>query len=271
MTCVSKGLGLSADNLSWGPRGGAALVDGIGFTIAAGERLAIVGPNGAGKSTLLRLLYRAMRPRTGEVRLGGDNIWSIKPNLFAQKVAVVLQECPMAFPFSVRDVVLMGRIPWRRGMGHWTAEDRAVTRHSLEHLNLAGLAQRQFASLSGGEKQRVLIARALAQQPSLLILDEPSNHLDIRHQLEILNLLGGLGITVIATLHDINLAAGFATSAGVMRAGRMIACGAPDDVLSSATIADAFGVAATSHPASDGKRRFSFSIDQHGREGLRPE
>lgn len=268
MTCVSQGIDLSATELSWAPKGRRKMIDGISLSVAAGERLAIVGPNGAGKSTLLRLLYRAFRPKHGEVRLGGEDIWSIKPNLFAQQVAVVLQESTVAFPFSVRDVVLMGRIPWRRGLGQWSEEDRAVTQHALAHLDLAHLALRQFPSLSGGEKQRVLIARALAQKPRLLILDEPSNHLDIRHQLEILNLLTGLGITIIATLHDINLAAGFATRAGVMKDGRMIALGTPEQVFTRATISEAFAVTATSHPVADGTRQFSFSVDQHRGERL---
>jgi iron complex transport system ATP-binding protein len=262
MTCASEGVDIHATELSWAPKGGRKLIDGISFSVDAGERLAIVGPNGAGKSTLLRLLYRAHRPKRGAVSLGGEDIWSIKPNAFARQVAVVLQESVTSFPFSVRDIVMMGRIPWRRGLGQWTDEDRAVTRHALEHLDLTGLGQRQFPSLSGGEKQRVLIARALAQKPRLLILDEPSNHLDIRHQLEILGLLGGLGITVIATLHDINLASAFATRAGVMKAGRMIAFGRPEQVFTRETIADAFAVDARSHPMPDGGRQFSFSIDQ---------
>lgn len=268
MTCVSEGIDISASELSWAPKGGRKLVDGINFSVGAGERLAIVGPNGAGKSTLLRLLYRAHRPKHGEVRLGGEDIWSIKPNDFARQVAVVLQESVTSFPFSVHDVVRMGRIPWRRGLGQWTDEDRAVTRHALDHLELTDLGQRQFPSLSGGEKQRVLIARALAQKPRLLILDEPSNHLDIRHQLEILRLLGGLGITIITTLHDINLASGFATRAAVMKGGRMIAFGSPDRVFTRDTIAEAFSVSARSHPVLDGGRQFTFSIDQQ--RGGRP-
>jgi iron complex transport system ATP-binding protein len=264
MTCVSEGIDISASELGWAPKGGRRLIDGVSFSVAAGDRLAIVGPNGAGKSTLLRLLYRAHRPRHGEVKLGGEDIWSVKPNAFARQVAVVLQDSVTSFPFSVRDVVMMGRIPWRRGMGQWTDEDRAVTQHALEHLELADLAQRQFPSLSGGEKQRVLIARALAQKPKLLILDEPSNHLDIRHQLEILGLLSGLGITVIATLHDINLAAGFATRAGVMKDGRMIAFGQPEHVFTRDTITEAFAVDARSHPVPDGGRHFTFSIDHQG-------
>jgi iron complex transport system ATP-binding protein len=262
MTCVSQGIDIVATDLSWAPKGSRKLIDGISLSVAAGERLAIVGPNGAGKSTLLRLLYRALRPRQGEVRLGGEDIWAIRPTAFARKVAVVLQESPTTFPFSVRDVVMMGRIPWRRGLGQWTDEDRQETWHALEHLELADLAQRQFPSLSGGEKQRVLIARALAQKPQLLILDEPSNHLDIRHQLEILGLLGALGITVISTLHDINLASAFATQAAVMKAGRVIAFGDPAQVFTRGTIAEAFAVNAVSHPVPSGGRQFSFSIDQ---------
>lgn len=267
MICRNQGIDLEARDLCWAPKGGRRLIDGVSFSVAAGERLAIVGPNGAGKSTLLRLLYRACRPKRGEVRLGGEDIWTIKPNAFARQVAVVLQEAPTAFPFSVRDVVLMGRIPWRRGMGQWTEQDRAATRHALDHLGLTDLADRQFPSLSGGEKQRVLIARALAQDPRLLVLDEPSNHLDIRHQLEILGFLRGLGITVITTLHDINLASGFATKAAVLKAGRLIACGTPDRVFTRDTIASAFEVSADRHPAPGGKHHFSFSIDRQRGEG----
>lgn len=263
MSCSSEGVALSAHELSWAPKGGRDLIHGISFSLASGERLAIVGPNGAGKSTLLRLLYRACRPVRGEVRLGGEDIWSLRPQAFARKVAVVLQENQTVFPFSVRDVVLMGRIPWRRGLGHWSDEDHAATQHALEHLGLEELALRQFPSLSGGEKQRVLIARALAQSPRLLVLDEPSNHLDIRHQLEILGILKGLGITVVATLHDINLATGFATQAAVMKRGRMIASGRPDDVLTRSTIGSAFDVVADRHATSDGGQHFSFSISSH--------
>lgn len=268
MTCTRQGIALSASDLAWAPRGGKRLIDGVGFSLGAGERLAIVGPNGAGKSTLLRLLYRAVRPKEGEVRLGGTDIWQIKPQVFAREVAVVLQESQTSFPFSVRDVVLMGRIPWRRGLGHWSDEDRAATHHALEHLGLENMAARQYPSLSGGEKQRVLIARALAQDPRLLILDEPSNHLDIKHQLEILAMLRGFGITVIATLHDINLAVEFATRAAVMKDGRMIAFGHPAEVFTPATIASAFEVAADHHQRPGGGQHFSFSIEQD--RGTRP-
>lgn len=263
MSCVTDGIGLDVESVSWAPKGSRMLIDNISFALAPGERLAIVGPNGAGKSTLLRCLYRANRPRRGMVRLAGEDIWRMSPKALARAVAVVLQETPASFPFSVRDIVLMGRIPWRRGLAHWSDHDRDRTDHALEHLQLTGLAQRQFSTLSGGEKQRVLVARALAQEPKLLILDEPSNHLDIRHQLEILELLKGLGITIITTLHDINLAAGFATRAAILHHGRMIAYGHPGEVFTSEIISKAFGVSAVSHqPPGAAGTRFTFSLNQ---------
>jgi iron complex transport system ATP-binding protein len=263
MNCMTDGIGLEVDGISWAPKGNRMLIDAISFSLVPGERLAIVGPNGAGKSTLLRCLYRANRPRRGMVRLAGEDIWQMSPKALARLVAVVLQETPPSFPFSVRDIVLMGRIPWRRGLAHWSDHDRNRVDHALEHLQLTGLAQRQFSTLSGGEKQRVLVARALAQEPKLLILDEPSNHLEIRHQLEILDLLRGLGITVITTLHDINLAAAFATKAAILDHGRMIAYGHPGEVFISDIISKAFGVAAASHQLAEGAgNRFTFSLNQ---------
>lgn len=263
MNCTIDGVGLEVDRVSWAPKGGRMLIDDVSFSLAPGERLTIVGPNGAGKSTLLRCLYRAHRPRRGVVRLGGEDIWETSPKALARMVAVVLQETPSTFPFSVRDVVLMGRIPWRKGLAHWSDLDRARTEHALEHLRLTDLAQRQFSTLSGGEKQRVLVARALAQEPKLLILDEPSNHLDIRHQLEILALLKGLKITIVTTLHDINLAAGFATRAAILHQGRLLAFGDPAEVFTPPVISHAFGVATTSHGViGDPGARFSFSLNQ---------
>nr|WP_245262746.1 ABC transporter ATP-binding protein [Ensifer sp. BR816] len=145
-----------------------------------------MGPNGAGKTSLLRCLYRAVQPVAGRVEVDGVDAGAMTAREAAKTIAVVLQETPGDFPFSVRDVVMMGRIPRREGMSGWTALDRERVAHALDHLDLVHLVRRQFATLSGGEKQRVRIARALAQEPRIIILDEPTNHLDIRHQLEML-------------------------------------------------------------------------------------
>lgn len=261
MSCNAYGAGIRATNLGWGPRNNLYLVRGVDFDLKAGDRLAIVGPNGAGKTSLLRCLYRSVAPLEGAVEIGGKNLWDMSAREAARRIAAVLQEMPADFPFSVRDIVMMGRIPRRKGITGWTDRDRSQVAHAIEHLDLKALAARQFSTLSGGEKQRVLVARALAQEAEIIILDEPTNHLDIRHQLEILDLLKGLKLTVITTLHDINLAGDFATHVGLMSAGRMIGFGPPDDVLTPKAVSSIFGVSAVCHaapgfPAS----RFSFAL-----------
>jgi len=251
---------LDADGVTWGAQKGMPIISGITLSVEAGARLAIIGPNGAGKSTLLRCLYRGLKPQRGSVRLDGVDLWSIGPREVAQRIAVVPQETPDSFPFSVRDVVLMGRIPHRKGMARWNDRDHDVTTGALARLELESLALRQFASLSGGEKQRALIARALAQEPELIILDEPTNHLDIRPQLEILELLKGLGPTIVTTLHDINLAADFATQVAVMDCGRLTEQGEPAEVLTVEHVSNAFRVGARLHRTDNGPQRFSFSL-----------
>ncbi|MGQ0484214.1 MAG: ABC transporter ATP-binding protein [Hyphomicrobiales bacterium] len=261
MSCASKGLHLQVQSLAWGPAPGQTLIRNIGFEVGPGERLAIIGANGAGKSSLLRCLYRVHRPSHGRVLIDGKDVWAMPPHEVAQRVAVVLQEMPGDFPYTVSDVVMMGRIPHRQGLSGWSERDRFHCRHALEHLDLRNLAARRFLTLSGGEKQRVLVARALAQEPQLIILDEPTNHLDIRHQLETLDLLKDLGLTLITTLHDINQAAGFATQIALMRNGEIAARGDPASVLTPPAIASAFGVTALlHHGAQAATPQFTFSL-----------
>lgn len=261
MSCNRRGANLNVLGVSWGPRANLLLVRDVSFSLEAGDRLAIVGPNGAGKTSLLRCLYRGVAPLEGRVEIAGDDTRTLSAQAVARRVAVVLQEMPADFPFTVLDVVTMGRIPRRQGLTGWTDEDRAQVAHCLEHLELATMAKRQFSTLSGGEKQRVLVARALAQEPDIIILDEPTNHLDIRHQLEILHLLAGLGLTIVTTLHDINLASTFATHVALMRDGRMVGFGLPDEVLTPHAISATFGVTALAHPPhGTAAARFSFSL-----------
>jgi len=261
VSCDGRGANLNVFGLSWGPRADLLLVRDVSFSLQAGDRLAIIGPNGAGKTSLLRCLYRGVAPVAGRIEINGEDIRTLSARAVALRVAVVLQEMPADFPFTVLDVVMMGRIPRRQGLTGWTDEDRAQVRHCLEHLDLAAMANRQFATLSGGEKQRVLVARALAQKPDIIILDEPTNHLDIRHQLEILHLLAGLKLTIVTSLHDINLAGTFATHVALMRDGRMVGFGLPRDVLTPHAISTTFGVTALAHPIEgNAAARFSFSL-----------
>ncbi|GAA0772746.1 ABC transporter ATP-binding protein [Roseibium denhamense] len=237
-----RGAHLKVDAVSWGPDRATRLLHPVSFDLAAGDVLGIVGANGAGKSTLLRTLYRFHKPRSGSVLLDGQDIWRMAPRDVARKVAAVLQEQPTDFALSVREIVALGRRPHGSGFAGGGARDADIVEGALQQMALGHLAERGFGTLSGGEKQRAMVARALAQEPLLLILDEPTNHLDIRHQLEILQLIEGLNITVIASLHDLNMAAQCCDQVLLMHSGHAVAFGAPDRVLTEAHIEAAYSV-----------------------------
>lgn len=252
---------VEVNGVCWGPRRASDILHDLSFSVAQGEVLAICGANGAGKSSLLRLLYRHQAPRQGRVRLMGRDLWQMKAAEAARIVAAVLQEQPTDFALGVRQIVALGRLPHRQGFGPGQA-DSEVVEAAIWRMDLAHLADRAFGTLSGGERQRVMVARALAQEPRVIVLDEPTNHLDIRHQLELLALLRGLGLTVIATLHDLTLAAEFADRVLVLSEGRILADAPPHKALDEATIARAFNVTARvdrSGPAP----RFSFQLHGH--------
>lgn len=225
------------------------LVDDVRLTVDSGAFVGLVGPNGSGKSTLLRSVYRALRPTGGAVRLDGDDLHAMDPRAAARALAALPQESSADFDFTVAEVVAMGRLPHR---GRTAASDREICARAMEHTGVAHLADRGLLSLSGGEKQRVLIARALAQQPQVLVLDEPTNHLDIAHQLDILSLVRDSGVTVLAALHDLNLAAAHCDVLYVIDGGRIVASGPPHDVLQPELLAQTFGVRAhpVRHPAT---------------------
>ncbi len=250
---------LELRNVTWGPTRAPAILHDISFTLAAGEILAICGANGAGKSSLLRLLYRHQAPLSGSVVLDGRDLWLRPAREAARIVAAVLQEQPTDFALTCREIVALGRLPHRQGLGPGT-RDRAITDAAILRMDLSHLADRRFGTLSGGERQRVMVARALAQEPRILVLDEPTNHLDIRHQLELLRLLRGLGLAVICTLHDLTLAAEFADRVLILDQGRIVADAPPDEALTETTIARAFQVV----PRIDrtgATPRFSFQLD----------
>lgn len=235
---------LMVNDLSWSPgRSDAPILHATSFDLQAGHVLGIVGPNGAGKTTLLRLLYRFHRPDTGTVRVGGDDIWTLSARAVAQRVAAVLQEQPSDFALTVGEIVALGRTPHRRGFaGTSGARDSEIIQHALERLDLHGLTQRHLGTLSGGERQRVMVARALAQEPRLLILDEPTNHLDIRHQLEVLDLIRNLPLTIVTSLHDLNLAAGICDDVLLLEAGRSLGFGPPAQILTETVVSEAFKI-----------------------------
>ena len=217
-----------------------------------GEFVGIIGPNGSGKSTLLKCLYRAIKPQKGEILFDGEDISKMSYRETALKTAVVGQENDVLFEFSVHDIVAMGRSPHKRFFDRDTAEDERIIAHALEHVGMADEAHRRYSCLSGGEKQRVLIARAIAQETDFLILDEPTNHLDVSCQLDIFDFIKRLNLTVIAAIHDLNMASLYCDRLYVMKAGRVFREGTPAELLTPALIREVYGVTAEAelHPAT---------------------
>ena len=204
----------------------------------------IIGPNGSGKSTLLKSIYRVLTPQSGTVFLDGNALNSYKPKESARKMAVVAQHNYYNFEFSVQDVVLMGRAPHKKAMERDNADDYRIVREALEKVNMGGFAQRSFSTLSGGEQQRVILARALAQQTQCLILDEPTNHLDIKYQLQLMDIVRSLRLTVVSAIHDLNIAAMYCNKLFVLQNGRIIAFGPPKQVLTREFIRQVYEVEA---------------------------
>lgn len=253
---------LEVSGVTWAPARGAPLVlHDTSFVVEPGRVLGIAGPNGAGKSTLLRLLYRFQRPLSGHVTIGGRDLWQMSARDAAKEVAAVLQEQTSAVGVSVRDIVRLGRMPHRAGWSISGAHDEEVVDRVLDRLDLRGLEQREFSTLSGGERQRTMVARALAQEPQVLIMDEPTNHLDIRHQLEVVELIKTLGLTIVVSLHDLNLAAGSCDDVLVLKDGHPAGFGPPDEVLSNRLVSETFRVAAIREQlAPSGVDHFTFSL-----------
>jgi len=237
-----SGSALAVRDVSWHPGKGKPLLDRVSFDLEPGKVLGIAGANGAGKSTLLRLLYRFNKPVRGTVQVDGRDIWSMPARDCARKIAAVLQEQPTDFALSVREIVALGRRPHGTGFSGSGRRDAELIDTSLERMGLQAFADRSFGTLSGGERQRAMVARALAQEPQLLILDEPTNHLDIRHQLEIVALIGSLNITIVTSLHDLNLAARVCDQVLLLHCGRQVAHGTPEDVLTPQHIEHAYSV-----------------------------
>jgi iron complex transport system ATP-binding protein len=223
---------------------GSTIVDGVDLVAETGQMIGLVGPNGSGKSTVLRTIYRTLRPGAGVVHLDDDDVWRLSARESAQRSAVVAQESSSDFDLSAAEVVAMGRSPHKRLLERETTADARIVADALARVEMAGLGHRLFSTLSGGEKQRVLVARALAQQSRVLILDEVTNHLDIHAQLALMELVRGLGVTVIAALHDLNLAASYCDALCLLDRGAVVAAGPVDEVLTPSRLAEVFGVRA---------------------------
>ena len=248
---------LSLKDASWSVRKGQSpILHPVSLDLAPGQVLGILGANGAGKSTLLRLIYRFHRPTTGSVHVDGHDIWQMTPKAAAQRVSAVLQEQPTDFALSVREIVALGRTPHRSGFSNSGARDQEIIQECLDRLDLHDFTDRRFGTLSGGERQRVMIARALAQQPQILVLDEPTNHLDIRHQLETLALVRDLDMTIVTSLHDLNMASEICDAVLLLQKGKQMGFGSPKMILDEMLVSETFSVDAIQECLNPSKRSF---------------
>lgn len=238
---------LSLHEVSVGYNGQPILHD-VSLTIEAGQIVALLGANGAGKSTLLRLMNRTLKPWSGQVKLSGRDIWDLSPIDTARQVALVEQANRLAWPYTVKQILKLGRFPHQGWFAPYNSHDLQVVDSLLQQTGLWELQHRQLNTLSGGERQRALIARALAQQPQLLLLDEPASNLDIQHQLKLLEfvrtLSGEQGLAVVVAIHDLALAARYCQRLMVLHRGQLHADGPVEEVLKPDLLAEVFGVQA---------------------------
>ncbi|RTR40329.1 ABC transporter ATP-binding protein [Shewanella canadensis] len=262
---------LTVCDLSWHADDRVILSD-ISFSLAKGEMLGIIGPNGAGKSSLLRCLYRYIKPDNGTINLFGQNTSYFSAKEFARQVAVVLQDTPHHFELTTDQLVAIGLTPHKGPFDLTTSADRRLVADALEKVGLTHKAGQVYEHLSGGEKQRALIARAIVQQPKLLILDEPTNHLDIRYQIQVMELLREIGISVITSIHDLNLASAMCDQILLLDDGRCVAHGTPKSVLTEERISEVFGVCCSTqaHPQHGNPQisyfyGYSHSENAHGK------
>jgi iron complex transport system ATP-binding protein len=235
---------------------GRPVLHGIELDARRGELLAVIGPNGCGKTTLLRTITGLMRARRGGVALDGADVTRARTETLARRIAVVAQGAPLPDGFSAFEVALMGRTPHLRLLQSEGRRDLDAVRAAMERANCWGLRDRAVDELSGGERQRVLIARALAQEPDVLLLDEPTSHLDLTHQVATFRLMRELcaerGLAVLAVVHDLTLAGTFADRIALMAEGRIVASGTPASVLEAGLIGRVYGipVRVVPHPAT---------------------
>jgi iron complex transport system ATP-binding protein len=235
---------IRTDNLTFAYKDKSVL-DGVSLSIERGEMVGILGPNGSGKTTLLKIFSAVLRGR-GEVKLNGRSIETYGKRELSRLFAMVPQESQVLFPYTVAEIVLMGRASYHSPFALEGRKDLEVARASMELTDCLSLSDRYLHELSGGEKQRVIIARALAQEPQILLLDEPSAFLDLKHQVQVFQIIRRLnrerGLTIVAALHDLNLAALFFPRLVMLRDGRIYRDGSPREVLTEKTIDEVYGI-----------------------------
>ena len=233
------------------------VLDGVSLSVERGEMVGILGPNGSGKTTLLKIFSAVLRGR-GEVKVNGRSIKTYGKRELSRLFAMVPQESQILFPYTVAEIVLMGRASYHSPLALEGRKDLEVARASMELTDSLPFSDRYLHELSGGEKQRVIIARALAQEPEILLLDEPSASLDLKHQVQVFELMRRLNrersLTIVAALHDLNLAAIFFPRLVMLRDGRIYRDGSPKEVLTEGTIEEIYGIRVRVEPDPSGDK-----------------
>ncbi|MFO7600059.1 MAG: ABC transporter ATP-binding protein [Candidatus Desulfacyla sp.] len=225
--------------------GDLRVLEDLSFSVHQGDFFIIIGPNGSGKTTLLKCISGILRPRTGGLEILGAPVHAYSRKSLARSIALVPQTAPVDFPFTVTEVVLMGRSPHLGILGVEHEEDLSIAHRAMEFTGVASLARRKLDQLSGGERQRVMIARAICQDPEIILLDEPTASLDLAHQVRVMDLMERLRhekkVTVLMVSHDINLAALYGNRLMLLKEGRILSLGAPSEVLTFQTLEEAYG------------------------------
>ena len=244
-------VGLEVKQVSFSYSNGLVLYD-VDLSVGAGEMVGLLGPNGSGKTTLIKLASGILKPGKGEIWLNGSTLGQMRRKVIARSIAVMPQQFHIPFAFRVSEVVMLGRIPFIRALTGETKADREAVSHALEVAGVTELENRRFDELSGGERQKVILAMVLAQQPQVLLLDEPTLHLDITHQVEILELVRGLNrqqnLTVLAAMHDLNLASLYFDRLVLLKEGSVLADGAPLEVITEDMLRKVFGASVRVEP-----------------------
>ena len=238
---------------------GKSILEQICLEVQDGEFVGLVGPNGCGKSTLLKNIYRTYKPGRGTVFLNEKDVLDFSFKKMAGEMAVMAQENHVEFDFEVRDMVMFGRYAKKKFLQGDSAEDKKLWEKCLKEVGLSGYEHRSYLSLSGGEKQRVLLARVLMQESAFIVLDEPTNHLDVSYQYQIMDILKGQDVTVFSSIHDLNLAALYCDRIIFMYQGKIVDYGTPEEVLTKENIREYFGIEAqiTTNTAT-GKRQIYY-------------
>lgn len=253
-------MNIQTDNIqvSFGPK---TILYDISLDIRNKEFVGIIGPNGSGKSTFLKCLYRVLQPNNGKIFFDGTEMSSLSHRDTALKMAVVAQHSTVNFDFSVLEMVLMGRSPYKGLLDRDQIDDYEIARHALAQVGLSNFESRNFNTLSGGEQQRVILARALAQRTECLVLDEPTNHLDIKYQLELMTIVKRLDATVVSAIHDLNLAAIYCDRLIALKDGSVVCTGTPHEVLTEETIRHIYGVSATVQTLPNGRLNIIYNME----------